>query len=175
MTDTIAPPRISEPTEPTVRRKLRTDLAVTVIVLSLVCGAGVIAALVARPVHAKRVTVATQTGVDVGATLSEWRVGLSRTTFDRGRYTFHIANVGSVQHELIAFKLPSAGSVVPLDAKNDVNEEASSLDKATDGDNIDPGKQQTRTIDLTSPGTYVFMCNLPGHYHLGMHIVVTVN
>jgi uncharacterized cupredoxin-like copper-binding protein len=32
---------------------------------------------------------------------------------------------------------------------------------------------QARTIDLT-PGKYLFVCNIPGHFKQGMYTVVTV-
>ncbi len=44
----------------------------------------------------------------------------------------------------------------------------------SDGDNIDPGGTQTRTVDLTQPGSYLFVCNIPGHFKAGMFSAVTV-
>ena len=37
-----------------------------------------------------------------------------------------------------------------------------------------PTRAQVRTIDLSEPGTYVFLCNLPGHFKSGMYATVTV-
>ena len=37
-----------------------------------------------------------------------------------------------------------------------------------------PTCTQTRMIDLTQPGSYLFVCNLPGHVQAGMYSVVTV-
>lgn len=170
--DTLVSPDIhQDDDQQDIRGKLRFDLVVASVAVAVVCLAALIATSTTQPSHAKG--PAPVVSLEVGAALSEWRVELSRTTLAPGRYTFRIANAGTVQHELIAFKLTSAGAVIPLDAKNDVNEEAPSLENVTDGDNIDPGKQQTRTIDLATPGTYMFMCNIPGHYRLGMHTIVT--
>ncbi len=44
----------------------------------------------------------------------------------------------------------------------------------SDGDNILPGKSQDRKIDLSKPGTYLFVCNIPGHFKQGMYTYVTV-
>ena len=44
----------------------------------------------------------------------------------------------------------------------------------SDGENIDSGGSQSRTVDLSTPGTYLFVCNIPGHFHQGMYSVVTV-
>jgi uncharacterized cupredoxin-like copper-binding protein len=43
----------------------------------------------------------------------------------------------------------------------------------SDGDNIDPGGTQTRSVDL-KPGKDLFVCNIPGHFKQGMYEVVTV-
>ena len=45
----------------------------------------------------------------------------------------------------------------------------------SDGDNIDPNGTQTRTVDLSQAGTYLFVCNIPGHFKAGMYTVVTVS
>ncbi len=37
-----------------------------------------------------------------------------------------------------------------------------------------PGRHSRETVDLTQPGTYLFVCNLPGHFKTGMYRVVTV-
>lgn len=111
----------------------------------------------------------------VAASLTEWKVGLSRTTLKAGKYAFEINNKGTTQHELIAFKTDLARAALPVDAQGDVNEDAPVLTKATDGDDIHVGKAQLRSVDLRQPGTYVFLCNLPGHYKAGMYTTVTVD
>ncbi len=110
----------------------------------------------------------------VAADLAEWKVALSRTTFTPGKYEFTIHNTGQTQHELIAFKTNLSPSALPVDAKGDVNEDAPALAKATDGDNVHSSKSQTRVVEFKTAGTYVFMCNLPGHFKAGMYKVVTV-
>jgi uncharacterized cupredoxin-like copper-binding protein len=105
--------------------------------------------------------------------LAEWKVAFSSATFKAGKVTFDIKNDGKIVHELIAVRTDLPLSKLPLKPDGDINEEDPSVPNATDGDNIDPGKAQTRAIDLT-PGTYVFMCNLPGHFKAGMHEVITV-
>jgi uncharacterized cupredoxin-like copper-binding protein len=92
-----------------------------------------------------------------------------------GRYSFAIRNTGKTQHELIAFRTDLAPANLPLDATGDVNEDGPGLTKATDGDNVHAGKSQTRSIGLTSPGAYIFVCNLPGHFKAGMYAVATVS
>lgn len=109
--------------------------------------------------------------------LTDFKVALPATTFSAGMKTLTIVNSSSaMQHELLVFR-PDASidlRALPLDEDGNVDEEALGINKVSDGDNIDPGKAQTRQLDLTQPGTYVFLCNLAGHYKLGMWTIVTV-
>ncbi len=109
------------------------------------------------------------------ATLTEWKVALSQSSFKPGRYTFTINNAGKVEHELIAFKTDLAPADLPLRPDGSVNEEAPRLHNVTDGDDIAAGGTQTRTINLNAPGTYVFVCNLPAHFAQGMVEVIHVS
>jgi uncharacterized cupredoxin-like copper-binding protein len=105
-------------------------------------------------------------------TLSEWKVGLP-STIKAAKITFTINNTGAAEHELIAFRSKLDPLSFPQ-VKGDVDESGKGIVQVTDGEDISVGGTQARTIDLTTPGTYVFMCNIPGHFHLGMYAVVTV-
>jgi len=104
--------------------------------------------------------------------LSEYKVAVGASTYKPGKVDFTIANGGTVEHELLVFRTDQPPSAFPIDAEGDINEEA--LNKISDGDNIAPGASQTRTIDLSQPGTYTFVCNLPGHFKAGMYQTITV-
>ena len=106
-------------------------------------------------------------------TLSDFRVQPTATAVAAGNVTFQIANAGKVQHELLIFRSDLAPSAYPMKGGN-IDEEAAGITKVSDGDNLDPGTSQTRTVDLSQPGTYLFVCNLPGHFKAGMYSVVTV-
>jgi len=90
-----------------------------------------------------------------------------------GTSTFTISNFGTQPHELLMFKSDLAPSAYPTDAAGDIKEEGAGVTLVSDGDNIDPGGSQTRTVDL-EPGTYLFVCNIAGHFKEGMFAVVTV-
>ena len=112
----------------------------------------------------------------IDVSLSEFSIGLPAGTFTTGVKTLRISNPGKMQHELLVFH-PSAGidpNRLPVGPDGNVDEEAPGINKVSDGDNIDPGGSQTRSLDLSQAGTYVFVCNLPAHYKLGMHTVVNV-
>jgi uncharacterized cupredoxin-like copper-binding protein len=105
-------------------------------------------------------------------TLSEWKVTVA-STMKAGTATFAIANAGTIQHELLVFKSDLAPSAYPVDKSGDIIEDGAGVTLLSDGENIDAGGSQARTVDLT-PGTYLFVCNIPGHFKAGMFQVVTV-
>jgi uncharacterized cupredoxin-like copper-binding protein len=159
--------------EPEFRRSLRKDITIVTAILIVVALVAGYAAFAARKGHSSPRVAVSSSGTVVNATLREWRVDLGgRNNVTPGKYTFTIHNSGKIQHELIAFKLSSPTESIPVDKNGDVNEDA--LNNATDGPNISAGQSQTRVVDLTAPGTYIFMCNLGGHYVNGMHAIVTV-
>jgi uncharacterized cupredoxin-like copper-binding protein len=106
--------------------------------------------------------------------LSEYHVNVVPSSVTAGQHTFTIANDGRTEHELLVFKTALAPADFPIGQDGDINEEAPGINKVSDGDNIAPGATQKRTVDLSQPGTYVFVCNLPGHFKAGMYQVVTV-
>jgi uncharacterized cupredoxin-like copper-binding protein len=118
-------------------------------------------------------TQAATPGVPAGTiTLAEWHVGVA-STLHAGKVTFSISNLGTIQHELLVFKSKLAASAYPHTKDGDIVEDGAGVDLMSDGDNIDVGGTQSRTVDLT-PGTYLFVCNIPGHFKAGMYQVVTV-
>jgi uncharacterized cupredoxin-like copper-binding protein len=105
--------------------------------------------------------------------LSEWSVGLP-TSMLAGQVNFAITNIGTIRHELLVFKTQLPPSAVPVDKNGNIVEDGPGVTLVSRGDKIDPGKTQTRVVDLTQPGTYLFVCNLPGHFRQGMFRAVTV-
>ncbi len=105
--------------------------------------------------------------------LSEWKVSVT-SSLSAQKLTFQVANAGSQQHELLVFKSDLDPSRYPAESSGAIQEDGPGISKISDGDNLDPGKSQARTVDLTKPGKYLFVCNLPGHFKLGMYAVVEV-
>jgi uncharacterized cupredoxin-like copper-binding protein len=111
---------------------------------------------------------------DIQATTVNFKVGMP-TRLATGTHTIGLTNSGSVDHEVVLFKTDLPANNLPLKADGDVNEESPLL--ASVGDSGEPlkagGTESFKTADL-SPGHYVAVCNLPGHYRLGMKLDVTV-
>jgi uncharacterized cupredoxin-like copper-binding protein len=105
--------------------------------------------------------------------VSEWSVGLP-TSMLAGQINFSITNIGTIQHELLVFKSDLPHSSYPVDKNGNIIEDGPGISLVSRGEKIDPGKTQSRTVDLTQPGTYLFVCNLQGHFKQGMFREVTV-
>jgi uncharacterized cupredoxin-like copper-binding protein len=120
------------------------------------------------------VSVARSQSTSAGDTagLSEWKVEMA-STLKAGKATFTISNTGTIAHELLVFKSDLQPSAYPTNAAGGIIEEGGGVALVSDGDNIDPGGSQSRTIDLV-PGSYLFVCNIPGHFKAGMFTFVTV-
>lgn len=112
---------------------------------------------------------------EAAITLTDFKVGTGSAHFAPGQYQFTIANGGPSQHELLVFQTTLDPSQFPKESDGGVQENGTGVNKISDGDNIDPGKIQSRTVDLTQPGTYVLLCNLPGHFANGMFATITVS
>lgn len=135
------------------------------------CGSSAVAQPTTSPTATSTATAGGTHTLDVR--LSEWKVEMP-TTLPAGHYVLHIVNVGAVEHELIVLRDDDlAPSQYPQNADGLV-EDAPGVVTVSDGDNVPPGGSQERTIDLTEPGKYLFVCNLPGHFRQGMYTVVEV-
>lgn len=93
------------------------------------------------------------TGTQVTATLTEYKIALSTSTFAPGTYTFVTKNAGQVGH---ALEIDGPGV----------------SGKATGG--LQPGATANLTVTL-SAGTYDIFCPVPGHKSLGMDTKITVS
>jgi uncharacterized cupredoxin-like copper-binding protein len=108
------------------------------------------------------------------ATESDFTINLSASHVAAGPFALVATNHGPSAHELVVFRTTLALNKLPLGADGNVVEGSQELVKVADsGTNIAPGRSRTLYTVLT-PGTYVFICNLPGHYRLGMHAALVV-
>ena len=105
--------------------------------------------------------------------LSDWTIK-TPAQVKPGTYTYTITNnSGPTTHELLVFKSDLGPAAYPMTGGN-ITEDGAGITKISDGEDLAPGQKQQRTIDLTQPGKYLFVCNLPAHFGQGMHTAVTV-
>jgi len=111
---------------------------------------------------------------DLQASTVDFKV-LMPTTLAPGKHTIGYTNHGTVPHEIVIFKTALPANHLPLSADGNVNEESPLLVNVADsGDALKPGGAKSFTSSSLAPGHYVAVCNLPGHYRLGMRLDVTV-
>jgi uncharacterized cupredoxin-like copper-binding protein len=87
----------------------------------------------------------------------------------RGSTTFDIANDGPSTHEFEVIRTDLAVDALPVSSAQ-VN--VDSLDLVDEVGDTAPGTLTHLTVDLT-PGNYVLICNVAGHYQAGMRIAFT--
>ncbi len=105
---------------------------------------------------------------------SSFHIDLAETTVKAGKVGFNVHNDASIAHEFVIFKTDLAADLLPLGKDGDVVEDAPQLsDVADTGSAIDPGATRALVANL-KPGHYAVVCNLSGHYSLGMHLSLTV-
>jgi uncharacterized cupredoxin-like copper-binding protein len=118
-------------------------------------------------------TAPTSTG-DVGVAEKDFSISLDSSSAPAGEVTFTVANAGPSVHEFVVFKTDLAADQLPTDNKGDVDESGAGVTHIDEIEDIAAGStDSTLKVDLES-GAYVLICNLPGHYGLGMHTAFTV-
>jgi uncharacterized cupredoxin-like copper-binding protein len=101
-------------------------------------------------------------------TQKEWAILPAISSVGAGKVTFDVSNQGQVTHEFVVLKTDDGASTI---AQKDG--EASEAGHQGEVEDVTPGATKTLTLSL-APGKYVLICNLPGHYHLGMYAAFTV-
>lgn len=102
-------------------------------------------------------------------TLKEMKIIPTRTSISSGRVTFVARNSGTVEHELVVIR--ADGRLPVRNFKAVEPEEASVLGEVED---VAPGTTKRVTLTL-KPGKYLLICNIVGHYQLGMSATITAH
>jgi uncharacterized cupredoxin-like copper-binding protein len=133
---------------------------------------GVLSVLVAGCGTATDTTLANERVVTV--TLNEYHVQVDATSVPAGSVTFNVNNLGTEKHEFVILKTDFAAAAIPADPAiaNKVQEDTAGVQHVDEISELTPGGMQNLTVALT-PGTYLLVCNYPGHVHAGM--VATLN
>jgi uncharacterized cupredoxin-like copper-binding protein len=114
-------------------------------------------------------------GLSVAVNQKDFAISLDRPTVASGQIAFVIHNAGPSPHELKVFRTDLPEDKLPTTATATVNETGPGVTRvAATPATTDPGGTQRLTATL-APGRYVLVCNIPGHYGLGMHTVLVVS
>lgn len=105
----------------------------------------------------------------VGATvqLGEYAVTATPSAVSAGSVQFTARNVGTIAHEFVVIRTELAEDQLPA-SEGTVDETAEGIEIIGEIEEFDAGGEQTASFELTA-GNYVLICNVPGHYQLGMH------
>jgi len=116
-------------------------------------------------------TAGGQSGGSVAVKLTDSGIGLDRTSVNSGTVTFNITNAGTVVHEFAVLKTDLPADKLPAnpDKPGKVKEDGNV------GEVEDIALKATKDLSLDlKPGQYVLICNVVGHYGMGMHVAFTV-
>jgi uncharacterized cupredoxin-like copper-binding protein len=114
--------------------------------------------------------------------LGQWHIDTDATVA-AGDVTFEVFNGGTMVHEMLVLKTDTPADQLPItDAGDPPVPVATGADKVSEDDSIgetgapdmQPGTTRTFTIKDMTPGHYVLVCNIAGHYANGMRADLTV-
>lgn len=108
--------------------------------------------------------------VDVAVTMKDYKVELSVDTVKPGTVKFGIKNAGGMEHSFELIKSDLAFDKLPVDSGAAKAKEDGLIKQVK---SLGVGKVAVVTADL-AVGSYVIICNVAGHYQLGMRVALAV-
>jgi uncharacterized cupredoxin-like copper-binding protein len=110
-------------------------------------------------------------GSQVVAELADNKITVNVPSVKAGTTKIGVRNVGTMEHSFVVLKTDLPPDKLPVDG---ASAKAREDGKVGEIPSIPAGKSAAVTVDLT-PGKYVLICNIAGHYQLGMHAGFTVD
>jgi uncharacterized cupredoxin-like copper-binding protein len=110
-------------------------------------------------------------GSQVVAELADYKITVNVPSVKAGTIKIGVRNLGTMEHSFEVLKTDLPQDKLPVDG---ASAKAKEDGKVGEIKSIPAGKSASVTVDLT-PGKYVFICNVAGHYQLGMHTGFTVD
>ncbi len=111
------------------------------------------------------------TDSQVVAELADYKITVNVPSVKAGKIKIGVRNLGTMEHSFQVLKTDLPPDKLPTDG---ASAKAKEDGKVGEIPSIPAGKSAAVTLDLT-PGKYVFICNVAGHYQLGMHTGFTVD
>jgi uncharacterized cupredoxin-like copper-binding protein len=102
--------------------------------------------------------------------LSDFKVAADHATVPAGKVVFGIRNHAAMAHELKVIKTDRAAEALEVDASSAKAKEDGKVGELL---NISAGASRKLVLEL-APGRYVLICNIAGHYQLGMRTSLVV-
>ena len=114
----------------------------------------------------------TSPGGAVEIEVGEWYVRAGASTALGGLVEFDAENTGSMPHEFVVVKTDVAPGKIPVSG-GVFDESDPSIQVVDEIAQWPAGDTRTLSVEL-DPGRYQLVCNLPGHYSLGMWTAFSV-
>ncbi|NWF60730.1 MAG: copper-binding protein [Fischerella sp.] len=109
----------------------------------------------------------------VQVTVKEMAVQLSPSTVPAGPVEFVANNQGNLDHEMVVIKTDLPLDKLPLKGDRLDEDKAGKKIGEIEEEELTSGATKTLAVNLT-PGNYLIVCNLPGHFQAGMRTFLTV-
>ena len=134
---------------------------------------GVVALLLVPVLAACSGGSASANGTTITVTETSYKFDLSPSTAPAGSVTFHVINKApDVEHDFVVIQTDTPAAKLPVASSGLVDEaKAGKVLGAVKG--VPTGGSKDLTLNLTA-GHYALICDLPGHYQLGMYADFTV-
>src|SRR2546430_11636509 len=110
-------------------------------------------------------------GSQVVAELADYMITVNVPSVKAGSIKIGVRNLGTMEHSFQVLKTDVPQDKLPVDG---ASAKAKEDGKVGEIPSIPAGKSASVTVELT-PGKYVFIGNIAGHYQLGMHTGFTVD
>lgn len=123
------------------------------------------------PANSPSATSSAATKIQVTAT--EMKFQLSQSTVPAGTVEFVVTNKGKMPHEMVVIKTDLPLDKLPLKGDKLDEDKAGQKIGEIEDDELKSGITKTLKVNLT-PGKYLIVCNLPGHFKAGMRTFLTV-
>lgn len=127
-----------------------------------------------KPPETKPTTAASSgaAGGTLTVDLADFNVKAASATTKAGKVEIAVKNVGTTPHELVVLKTDADPASLTKDATARVEE--AKYAPAGKTKELNGGGSEKLEVSLVA-GKYVLICNLSGHYDLGMRTALTVN
>jgi uncharacterized cupredoxin-like copper-binding protein len=154
-----------------MRRSARVLLLPLLALVSVIaCGDGEEAPPTATGTPTAVPTGAPTDGSEVAVVLTEWAVEPSPASVPAGEVTFVATNEGTILHELVIIRGDLAPDGLPVE-EGQVPEDQ--IDLIAEIEEFAAGETESLTVNLDA-GNYILICNIVGHYQLGMRSSFTI-
>ncbi len=108
--------------------------------------------------------------VDLAVTMKDYKIELSVDTVKAGTVKIGVKNAGGMEHSFELIKTDLSFDKLPVDSGAAKAKEDGLVKQVK---SLGVGKVSVVTADLFA-GNYVIICNVAGHYQLGMRVGLTV-